>query len=200
MMGGMLAPGAMKIGTPAGDLSELIRAVAGGDADALADLFHQVESPVYAFALSRLGDREQAADVLHEVMLEVWRRAVSFEGRSRALTWILGIAHHKVSDALRRRRRWRPEPPPGEDVEDPAAPSPPERLERRERREVVERALAALSDAHRQVVHLAFYQDLSYPEISRLLGIPVGTVKTRMFHAKKALQQRLARPLEGGEP
>jgi len=197
MARGKLARRTMEIETPEGALSELLRTIAGGDAGALAELYRQVESPIYAFALSRLGDREQAAEVLHEVMLEVWRRAGGFEGRSRALTWILGIAHHKIVDALRRGRRWRPEVPPGEDVPDTALPTPFERLEQGERRDVVRRALEGLSDAHREVVHLAFYQDLSYPEIARLLDVPQGTVKTRMFHARKALRRRLAGRVEG---
>lgn len=195
--GGTVATRTMKLEEPAGELSVLLRAVAGGDADALAELYRRLESSIFAFAMSRLGDREQAAEVLHEVMLEVWRRAGTFRGGSRALTWVLGIARHKILDAQRRARRWRPEPPPDEDVADPAA-TPSELLHRDERRETVRTALAGLSDDHREVIHLAFYQDLSYPEISYLLGIPKGTVKTRVFHAKRAMRRRLAGRLEGG--
>jgi len=195
--GGRVAAPTMKHEEPAGRLSDLLRAVAGGDADALAELYRRLESSIYAFAMSRLSDREQAGEVLHEVVLEVWRKADTFRGRSRSLTWILGIARHKILDAQRRSKRWRPEPPPDEDVPDPAA-TPFERLHRGDRRDAVRGALAALSDDHREVIHLAFYQDLSYPEISRLLDIPEGTVKTRVFHAKKAMRRRLAGRLEGG--
>jgi RNA polymerase sigma-70 factor (ECF subfamily) len=188
----------MKAEQPAGELSDLLRAVAAGDSDALADLYRHLESSIYAFAMSRLGDREQAAEVLHEVMLEVWRRAGTFRGRSRPATWVLGIARHKIFDALRRSKRWRPEPPPDEAVPDTTAPAPFERLHRGERRDAVLGALAALSDDHREVIHLAFYQDLSYPEISRLLDIPEGTVKTRVFYAKKAMRRRLVGRLDGG--
>jgi RNA polymerase sigma-70 factor (ECF subfamily) len=196
--GGRVAAPTMKLERPAGELSDLLRAVAGGDADALAEMYRRLESSIYAFAMSRLGDREQAAEVLHEVMLEVWRKADTFRGRSRTLTWILGIARHKILEAQRRSKRWRPEPPPDEDVPDTTAPAPFERVDRGERRDAVRGALAALSDDHREVIHLAFYQDLSYPEISRLLDIPEGTVKTRVFYAKKAMRRRLAGRLEGG--
>lgn len=197
MTGGRVALQTMKHEEPAGELSEMLRAVAGGDAEALAELYRRLESSIYAFAMSRLGDPEQAAEVLHEVMLGVWRKADTFRGRCRPLTWVLGIARHKVLDAQRRSSRWRPEPPP-EDVPDASVPAPFERLQRDERRDAVRGALARLSDDHREVIHLAFYQDLSYPEISRLLGVPEGTVKTRVFHAKKAMRHRLAGRLEGG--
>lgn len=187
----------MKLERPAGEISELLRAVADGDADALAELYRQLEAPIYAYAMSRLGDPERASEVLHEVMLEVWRHAHRFRGRSRALTWVLGIARHKVLDALRRSRRWRPEPPPEEEEVADDAPAPFERLHSSERRDAVRQALSGLSDVHRELVNLAFYQELSYSEISRLLGIPTGTVKTRMFQAKKVLRRRLAGGPEG---
>ncbi len=174
-------------------LAGLLAAVAGGSDDALTDLYRRVESRIFSFALARLGDSQRAADVLNEVMLEVWRRAASFEGRSRALTWILGIAHHKIVDSLRRKERWNPGPPPDEQITDAATPSPFDRAHQSERRAAVRRGLERLSDGQRQVVHLAFFEDLSYPEIARILGIPEGTVKTRVFHAKKILLRHLER-------
>jgi RNA polymerase sigma-70 factor, ECF subfamily len=192
-----IAPQTMPPGEPQAALADLLQSVAQGDDSSLAELYSLLEGPIFSFAASRLGDRALAAEVLHEVMVEVWRRAGSFRGRSRPLTWVLGIAHHKTVDALRRRGRRAEEPPDGE-APDEALPSPAERLEREERRTKVRRALAALSEAHRQVVHLAFFEDLSYPEIARVLGIPTGTVKTRMFHAKKLLRRQLAPGLERG--
>ena len=178
------------------ELASLLEAVAMRDQSALAELYRQVEGAIYAFALSRLANAGEAADIVHEVMLVVWRRAGSFQGRSRPLTWILGIAHHKIIDTLRRSGRFRDDPADENRVD--GSPGPLENLAGAARRAVVRRALKALSDAHRQVVHLAFFEDLSYPEIARLLGIPEGTVKTRMFHAKKALRQRLGNTLQGG--
>ncbi len=172
-------------------LATLLASVANGSEDALADLYRQVESPIYSFALARLDDPQRAADVLNEVMLEVWRRAASFQGRSRTLTWILGITHHKIVDSRRRRERLRPGPPPDERTPDTASPSPFKQAQQRERSAAVRRGLDRLSDGHRQVVHLAFFEDLSYAEIARVLDIPEGTVKTRVFHAKKVLLRHL---------
>lgn len=178
------------------DLGGLLNAVADGDREALAALYQQVEGRVYAFALSRLGNAEAAQDLLHEVLLTVWRRAGSFQGRSRPLTWILGIAHHKIIDALRKSNRWQEEPP-DETAVDTGAPNPFEAVADDQRRSAIRGALEKLSDQHRQVIHLAFFEDLPYTEIARILEIPEGTVKTRMFHAKKTLQKRL-RPQLGG--
>jgi RNA polymerase sigma-70 factor (ECF subfamily) len=182
---------------PIGELSKLLRDVARGDTGALTELYRQVEAPVHAYAASRLGRQEAAAEVLHEVMLEVWRRADTFRGDSRPLTWILGIARYKILDQRRRSDRWKPAPPPSRELPDPAA-GPAERLESHARRDAVREALEHLSDGHREVIHLAFYQDLSYPEIACLLDIPPGTVKTRVFHAKKALRRRLTGFSAGG--
>lgn len=178
------------------DLKGLLGQVALGDSQALAELYRLVEGRIYAFALSRLGDADAAADLLHEVMLTVWRRAASFRRESRALTWILGIAHHKIIDSLRRSGRWRVEPP-DEAAADDGSPSPFDLAARVQSRDAVREALCKLPDHHRQVVHLAFFEDLPYPEIARILDIPPGTVKTRMFHAKKALQRHLRAHLEG---
>ena len=179
------------------DLTSLLRHVAQGHRDSLAELYRQVERPVYAFALSRLADPDAAGDLLHEVMLAVWQKAGSFGGRSRALTWILGITHHKIVDRLRRAGRWQAEPPDEALGDD--SPSPHDLATLDQRREAVREAVASLPDHHRQVVHLAFFEDLSYPEVARILDIPEGTVKTRMFHAKKALVRRLRShvPAEG---
>lgn len=181
---------------PAPDLTGLVRHVAQGQRDALAELYRQVERPIYAFALSRLGNPDAAGDLLHEVMLAVWKQAGSFGGRSRALTWILGITHHKIVDSLRRAGRWQAEPPDEALGDD--APSPHDLAALDQRKDAVREAVASLPDHHRQVVHLAFFEDLSYPEVARILDIPEGTVKTRMFHAKKALLRRLRAHVEGG--
>lgn len=187
---------AMMRSGPEPDLAALLRRVAEGDRESLADVYRQVHRPVFAFAVSRLGNREAAADLLHEVMLVVWKQAASFHNRSRPLTWILGIAHHKIIDSLRRAGRWQDDPLDDQAV-DEGSPSALDLVHLDQRRAAVRAAVASLPDHHRQVVHLAFFEDLSYPDISRILDIPEGTVKTRMFHAKKTLLRRLRPHLEG---
>src|SRR3546814_20023922 len=119
-------------------------------------------------------------------MCEVWRNASRFEGRSSVSTWVLGIAHHKTIDRIRRRK-------PGESVElDPelaeeGTPNAAETLSAAQDAEQVRRCVDQLSEAHRSVVHLAFFDYLPYGEIDGIVGCPEGTVKTWMYHAKKGL-------------
>lgn len=179
------------------DAGLLLQRIATGDQRAIEDLYRVYHGRIYAFALKRLNDPADAADVLNDVMLEVWRSASRFEGRSKPLTWILGIAHHKTIDKLRKRYKVIHE------ELDPQTPDPDtitalDALAGVENAKQLRECVDELSDAHRMVVHLAFFEDLSYGEIAGIAGCPEGTVKTRMFHAKKLLKQCLVR-LNRGE-
>jgi len=176
----------------------LLAAIAGGDRGALASFYRLFHGRIYAFVLKRVAEPALAADILNDVMLQVWRHAARFEGRSSAMTWVLGIAHHKVGDALRRRGREAGHEELDEHMADEAAPAAFDLLSGLEDAGAVRRCLERLSDAHREVVHLAFFEDLSYPEIARIVDCPLGTVKTRMMHAKNALKRCLQGLLEGG--
>jgi RNA polymerase sigma-70 factor, ECF subfamily len=173
--------------------SALLARIAQGSEAALKDFYHAYHGRVYAFALRRLNDSADAADVLNEVMLEVWRKAERFEGRSQPLTWVLGIAHHKVLDSLRRRKAHLNEDDAGLDQLADEGPTAGDALAGAQDAERLRRCLEELSDAHRQVVHLAYFEDLPYPEIADIVDCPVGTVKTRMFHAKQLLKRCLGR-------
>ena len=135
---------------------------------------------------------EVTVEVLSDVSFEVWRRAASFEGRSKLRTWVLGIANYKVLDRLRRDQK-RIFEEPDESLPDPQARDPLESVASAETAEGVEHCMEGLSDPQRQVVHLAFFEDLSYSEISEIANCPEGTVKTRMYHAKRALKRCLER-------
>lgn len=165
----------------------------------MEELYTLYEKDVYAFARARLDDPHAAADVVNEVMLVVWRTAGRFKGGSRVRTWLLGIANNKVLDALRRRGRRQ-----HEELDERLADSSSEAGERvvaaaQSSRSVLS-CLKALTDQHRQVVHLAFFEDLSYDEVAQIIGRPVGTVKTRMYHAKIALKRCLERMGLDGAP
>lgn len=170
---------------------ELLRRIAQGDETAVADFYRLFEARIYRFVLSRLNDPFEAADILNEVMLEVWRGASRFEGRSAVSTWVFGIARNKTVDRLRSRN-------PGKmvelepDIAEDEGPGPAEVLLAAENAENVRYCVKQLSEAHREVVHLAFFEDLNYREIANIVGCPEGTVKTRMFHAKKALKRCLS--------
>lgn len=153
--------------------------------------YDMYETVVYAFARARLDDPHAAADVVNEVMLAVWRGAARFKGDSKVRTWLLGIANYKVMDVLRSRGRHvqeelndglRDEGPDAEDIVASANQG-----------DILSRCLKRLSDHHRQVVHLAFFEDLSYAEIAAIVECPPGTVKTRMYHARLSLRRCLER-------
>lgn len=171
----------------------LLERIARGERAALERFYCDHHGRIHAFILQRLRDPGLAAEVLNDVLLAVWRQADRFQGRSRAMTWVLGIAHHKMLDALRRRRRHEaetsledaPQQVMDEEADTAAA------LAALDDAALLRLCLDSLSEAHRGVVHLAFFEDLSYPEIAEIIACPVGTVKTRMMHARQALKRCL---------
>lgn len=170
----------------------LLDRIARGSETALAEFYRLYEARVYAFAQVRLNERHEAADLLNEVMWEVWKGAGRFQGRSSVTTWLFGIANHKVIDRLRRRGK-----PALEDLEqmrnDAAEFDLDEVANRMQVKEHLLCCLEKLSDAQRKVVHLAYFEDLSYREIGEIVGSAEGTIKARMFHAKQSLKRCLAR-------
>lgn len=171
----------------------LLQAIARKDQSAIAAFYRLYESSVYRFVLSRLNDPHTAADILNEVMMEVWKSADKFEGRSLVKTWILGIAHFKVMDHFRSQKRHEhieaddqiPDESPGVQQEQVVSAAQDARL--------LQQAMAKLSAEHREVLHLAFYEDLNYREIGEIFGVPEGTVKSRIFHAKNLVKKQLER-------
>jgi len=177
------------------DGEALLRRIAAGEEAAMAELYKNFENPVYRFILSRMNDPFEAADILNEVMLEVWRGAGRFQGRSAVKSWIFGIARHKTLDRLRSRQRnaARAGEEPSEDIADEDAVDPTEAIAATQNAEFVQHCLDKMSAAHREVLHLTFFEDLTYGQIAEIAGCPEGTVKTRMFHAKRAMQHCLAK-------
>ena len=171
--------------------SAWIAAIAQGDRNAFEALYGVYSKRVFRYVFRMLRDEALAEEATNDVMVEIWKSAKKFEGRSKPSTWILGIARYKALNELRKRK------PDAADVTEvePADPSlgPEAEAGSSRLRERLKVALATLSPEHREVVELTFYQGCSYPEIAEITGVPVGTVKTRMFHAKKYLQPHLER-------
>lgn len=173
------------------DLALLAR-VADGDRGAFETLYRRYHRRLLAYLLRVLGGRvEEAEEALDDSFYAAWLGARSFRGGSRVSSWLFGIAYRKGLKALERHGRRR-EVPAEESAAEPPAPDSPRRdLERHELARAVAAALAGLPREQRRVVELTYYRGLSYPEISELLGVPVGTVKTRMFHARRRLRALL---------
>jgi RNA polymerase sigma-70 factor (ECF subfamily) len=176
------------------DAEALLKAIGAGRMQAMEAFYRCFERPVYRFALSRLSDPFDAAEVLNDVMLEVWRHADRFEGRSTVSTWILGIARHKILDRHRTRKARQTEELP-EDLEDDT-PSTEAIMNEAQEAAQMRRCVDKLGPNHREVVHLAFYEDMGYDDIAALMDCPAGTVKSRMHHAKEALKKCLSRMMK----
>jgi RNA polymerase sigma-70 factor (ECF subfamily) len=172
------------------DAAVLVARIGRGDEAALKSFYELFEARIYRYAFARLNDAFAAADIVNDVMLEVWRSAVSYAGKSQVSTWALGIARHKIVDYLRRERRHASDELLVEPA-DEATPSALEAIAGLQEAERLERCLARLSDEHREAIHLAFFEQLPYSEIALVADCPQGTVKTRVYHAKQALKRCL---------
>jgi RNA polymerase sigma-70 factor (ECF subfamily) len=174
----------------------LVRAIAQGDTDAFRKLFQRYYPRVYAFVLRRLGESTSAEDTTVETFAELWRTAKRFRGESRPSTWIYGIAHFKALAARRAAMRNKRSKVISVDFETlsraPAEESLVERLEAREEVRRVRQAIQALPQRYRQVIELAFFENLPYGEIARRLGMAEGTVKTQVSRARERLHRQLA--------
>jgi RNA polymerase sigma-70 factor (ECF subfamily) len=169
----------------------LLACVAAGDRHALAELYAREGTSLLRYLLHFTSDRGLAEELLQDTFVAVWKNAGSFEGRSRARAWLFGIARRRACKRLRRRE------PPGADLdaleEMPASePEPEAALLAGLAREALLEAIDQLSDIHREVLLLTFVHELSYAEIAGILDVPLGTVKSRLSHAKRALRVLLA--------
>jgi RNA polymerase sigma-70 factor (ECF subfamily) len=170
---------------------DLISAVAAGDRQAMHALYLRHNVRVYRFVLRLVADAALAEDVVSEVFLEVWRRADAFEARSQVSTWLLAIARYKALSALRARSHEQLDDGAAAAVADPADNAEAV-LDRQGRNTIVRECLAQLSAIHREVLDLVYYHEKSVDEVASILGVPEGTVKTRMFHARKRMGNLLA--------
>jgi len=172
---------------------DLLAAVAHGDRPAFERLYHSYEKRVYQYVKTLVSDTSAAEEIVGDTMLAVWRGAGSFACTSRVSTWIFGIARHKALDAIRRvgRRHREVELDGAVDLPHPHD-RPDESVLRDQLATLTQRAMAALTREHREILRLVFYEEQPYEEISTLLGIPTNTVKTRVYYAKQRLKEQLA--------
>jgi RNA polymerase sigma-70 factor (ECF subfamily) len=169
----------------------LIARIARQDQAALRALLGRHQLRVYRFVLRIVRREAVAEEVTNEVFLEAWRNAGSYEARSSVGTWLLSIAHNRAVSSLRRRREEAiDEESAGAIADDGDDPEVVE--QKRDKAEAMRRCIAALSAEHRTIIDLVYYHEKSISEVSEILGIPLNTVKTRMFYARKKLSELLA--------
>jgi RNA polymerase sigma-70 factor, ECF subfamily len=173
------------------DDADLLRRIGAGDRAALKALYERHSDALHKFLSYRLRDPFEAADVVQDVFLEVWRSAARFEGRSAPRTWMFGIARNRAVDRIRRGVREVTAHEPDVEVAD-EAPDPEAVVVAASDAARLRDCIGRLSDTHRSAIHLAFYEELPYGEIASIEGVPAGTIKTRILHAKRLLMHCLA--------
>jgi len=169
----------------------LIRDIARGNRDAMRALFERHRVKVFRFVLRMVRNDANAEDLAAEVFLEVWRHAGRFQGRSSVTTWLLAIARFKALSALRRHRDCALDECAATLLPDGGA-SPEAALASKHNGELLRACLGSLSVEHRAVIDLVYYHDKSIDEVAQIVNIPVSTVKTRMFYARRHLARQLA--------
>jgi RNA polymerase sigma-70 factor, ECF subfamily len=169
----------------------LIALVAAHDKNAMRLLFVRHNARVFRFLRRLVDNAATAEDLVTETFVEVWRRAGRFEARSKASTWILGIARYKALSALRRRHVVQLDDDAFELVADPMD-DPEVHAQNNKRAAVLRDCLRQLPPAQREILDLIYYHEQSVADVARIVGVPENTVKTRAFYARKRVAELMA--------
>ncbi len=172
------------------DDAHLIRRISDGDLRAFEDLYRAYQPRLTRFLKTILRRTPTVEEVLNDTMMVVWRNPERFNGTSKVSTWIFAIAYRKALKALKRHDE------PIEDKTAEARPSheagPEQQVGSRQVQAVLKSAISQLSQDHQAVVDLTYFHEFGYREIAEIMACPVDTVKTRMFHARRHLRNKLA--------
>ena len=169
---------------------QVLEAVGRGDDDALGVLYDRFGSLAFRLAFRILRDRALAEDAVQEAFLAVWRSADAYKReRAKPSTWILTVVHRRAVDLVRREQSRRGEPL--EVAPEPSVGPVDEDAVLRDRRAAVQAALTQLPGDQRQALELAYYGGLTQSELAERLGVPLGTVKSRMFAGLGRLRELL---------
>jgi len=175
------------------DELNIVRQAQKGDAAAFGQLVEAYQGQVYRLAL-RMGlspaDAEEAAQ---DAFIAAWKGLPRFRGDSRFSTWLYQLVTHAAIDLMRREKKYQNSTDIDEVVLPDEAQSPQEQMEQRETRDAVQCALQTLTPQAREILLLRYQAELGYEEIGAVLGLPDGTVKSRINRAKAQLKEALLR-------
>ena len=186
------------------DAELVVRALKGRD-DGFEELVRRYQRPIVSYVYRMTGDYDAALDLTQEVFIKVYNSLARYRPEYKFSTWIYRIAHNAAVDHLRRRPS-RPQgldqtARDGESYERPVAsdaPSPEQLSERAELRAEIEDVIRQLPESYRELIVLRHAHDLSYDEIAEVTGLPLGTVKNRIFRAREAMRGPLLERGIGG--
>ena len=170
---------------------QIIERVRSGETRLFAELVRRHQDRVHSMALRATGKPEDAEDLAQEVFLAVFRGLGGFKGDAKFTTWLYRVAWNRSADWLRRHRgplRRTASLEEADDVEDPRADPAGEVFDKEDRRRL-RQAIDGLDEHYRSVVELACFQGLSYEQAGAVLGVPVKTVETRLYRARKLLRE-----------
>lgn len=180
--------------------ASLIKRIKSGDAEAFSELVYAYEKKAFNFTYRMLKDTHLAEDATQEAFLRVFDKIDTFRGNSSFSTWFYTILNNICLDILRKKSRQADTISIGQtdsdneeyelQIED-SSPGPYEQLQKKSAIELLEKALVKLSDEHRSIIILRDINGLEYDEIAKILGISLGTVKSRLSRARLALKNIL---------
>ena len=175
---------------------DLVATATTGVEGGFEELVRRYQRPISAYVYRMVGDYEAALDLTQEIFIKVYGSLARYRSEFKFSTWIYKIAHNSAVDHLRRnagRERSLSSGIEGDQYELPiesGSLSPEQESERRERRLEIEAVVRSLPNAYRELIVLRHSQDLTYEEIVEVTGLPLGTVKNRLFRAREMMRQQ----------
>jgi RNA polymerase sigma-70 factor, ECF subfamily len=175
---------------------ELVTRAAAGREDGFEELVRRYQRPIAAYVYRMVGNYDVALDLTQEVFIKVYNSLDRYRPEFKFSTWIYKIAHNASVDHLRRsvtRQASLTSDVDGEERELPVMSrklSPEQESEKEERRAEIERVVRQLPSVYRELIILRHQHDLSYDEIAEVMGLPLGTVKNRLFRARELMRQQ----------
>lgn len=174
-----------------GDEADLLARVRLRDLGAFEGLYRLYHPRLSRFVMSLVRRHPIVEEVVNDTMMVLWDKPESYAGTSKLSTWLYAIAYRKAVRARLRQDEPVDEGERPERSDDDTAP-PDRDFERQRAAAILQSAIDELSPAHRAVVHLTYFQEIGYREIADIVGCPIDTVKTRMFHARRHLKRKLS--------
>ena len=175
---------------PAIDDLQILKRIASGDREALAELYSRYQQHLFRYLLQLTPDYGLAEEILQDTFVAVWKSVRTFQGKSSVLTWLISISRRQAHNTLRRHKLPIVDESELEDLV-ATGPEPEDFALASIARDELTSAFKQLGPVHREIIVLIFIEELSYPEVANVLGIPVGTVKSRLSNAKRMLRTLL---------